>query len=134
MREGQEKKTEPQCSSSALFELVSIDSVNLEPSIGYKFILVIVDHFTRFTQSARAAAEKLFNDFIPRFGIPGRIHHNGHEFDNQLFHFLEKYCGVALCRTTPYYPQGNGQVERFNKTLLAILRTLSDRMSMTAEF
>lgn len=61
-----------------------------------------------------------------RFGFPTRLHHDqGKEFKNKLFAKLEEYSGVKGSRTTPYHPQGNGQVKGFNRTQ-AMLRNLPE--------
>ena len=109
------------------FKLIVFDFLHLEKSSGgYEHILVVMDHFTRYAQayatrnkSAKTVAQKLYSDFILRFGFLSRIH-----LENRLHRELEKLCGMEHSRMTPYHPQGNGR--RFNRTLLGMLSTLPE--------
>ena len=96
-------------------------------------VLVVTDHFTRFSQAyvtnnqkAKTVAETLWEKYLSQYGWPEKIlTDQGGSFEAELFDELCKETKIAKIRTCPYRPQGNGQVERFNKTLLNMIGTLN---------
>ncbi|MCG7878036.1 MAG: DDE-type integrase/transposase/recombinase [Candidatus Thiodiazotropha taylori] len=121
--------------SSSPMEIVCLDYLSLERSKGgYESILVITDHFSRYAQAiptmnqtAKTTARVLFDNFVVHYGFPARIHSDqGANFESQLIKELCQIAKVEKSRTTPYHPMGNGQVERFNQTLLQMLGTLEE--------
>ena len=73
-------------------------------------------------------ATKIWNEFIPQFGFPAKIHHDqGTEFNNNLWKELHRCSGVVASNTTPYHPQGNGMVERLNRTAQNMLKAIPER-------
>ena len=120
-------------STSQPLELVCTDFLTLETSKGgYQHILVITDHFTRFAQAiptrnmtAHTTGEVILNSYFFAYGYPQRLHSDqGDNFEGNLIKELCKMIGTKKSRNTPYHPMGNGQCERFNKTLLSMLGTL----------
>ncbi|XP_060758004.1 uncharacterized protein LOC132868818 [Neoarius graeffei] len=104
-------------------------------SSGNKYILVIIDQFTRWVeafavpdQGAETTAKKLVYEFIARFGSPLELHTDqGRNFESCLFQSVCRLLQITKTRTTPYHPASNGQVERFNRTLLQMIRCYVDK-------
>ena len=116
---------------SGRFERVAMDllDVSVISAKGYKYILVVCDYFTKYTEAyplkdktARSVADALMDLWLPRYGFPLFLHSDqGKEFDNAMIHTLSELLGTVKTKTTPYHPRSDGLVERFNRTLLAML-------------
>ncbi len=122
--------------TSVPLELVCIDFWSAEGRNGENVdVLVITDHFTKLAhafpcpnQTAKVVAQKLWNQFFCIYGFPQRIHSDkGANFESKLIAELLLVSGVRKSHTTPYHPMGNGQTERFNRTLGNMIRSLSPR-------
>lgn len=97
---------------------------------GNRYILVATDVFTKYVeiwavpnQTAEVCASIILNDVIARWGAPLTIHTNqGAAFESRMFGKLCQMLSVKKTRSRARHPQGNGQVERFNRTLLRMVR------------
>ena len=100
-----------------------------ETDEGNRYILVISDYFTKWTEAfampnmeAKTVARIIVEEVIVRFGVPYTIHSDqGRQYESKLF---AEVCGlleIEKTRTTPYHPKSDGMVERFNRTLETML-------------
>ena len=123
--------------ASSPLEKIHIDLLGPFPTSnsGNNYILSIVDQFTKWieifpvkSQTSEETAKTIVDGLISRFGCPIEIvTDQGKCFESNLFQALCSILNITKTRTTPYHPAANGQVERYNRVILAMMRcTLKD--------
>ena len=110
---------------------VAMDIVGPLPSTerGNRYILVVVDYFTKWpeafaiqNQETRTVAQKLVDEWVSRYGVMQQLHSDqGKNFASETFKELTDILGVKTTQTSPFHPQGDGMVERLNRTLKDML-------------
>ena len=96
---------------------------------GNKYILVVTDVFSKWVEAfplqvtdGLTLTSILMDEVICRYGVPQQLHSDqGSNLNAEVNQRLCQLLGIERSRTTAYHPQGNGQVERFNRTVEAIL-------------
>ena len=95
-----------------------------------KSILTMIDGLTGWAeavpiadQSAPTVARAVYTEWISRYGVPEQLHSDrGVQFESAVFAELCAVFEIEKTQTTPYRPQANGKCERFNRTLISMLR------------
>lgn len=130
-----QRHTKSGCDNIAIpkgrFQHIHMDIVGpLPPSSEYRYILTIVDRFSRWPEAyplrdimSTTIAQTFIKEYVSRFGVPCKITTDqGPQFESKLFAELTKFLGTVRIRTTGYHPQSNGMVERFHRQLKAAIR------------
>ncbi len=109
-----------------LFYRVALDTAwpLLETKSGNKYILVAVDHYSKWCKAkavadhgAKTAAKFLEDDVICRYGVPKFVlTNNGGEWAAEFDVMCRDY-GIQHQQTAPQWPQCNGMAERLIKTI-----------------
>ncbi|KFD54649.1 hypothetical protein M513_04349, partial [Trichuris suis] len=111
---------------SAAWDKLGVDIVGplQGMSYGHRFAVTMIDYYSKWPevhfcqQPTTKEVLNFFQEIFSRDGYPSEIvTDNGKQFTSYEFkRFLEEHA-IRHSKTSLYYPQVNGEVERFNRTL-----------------
>ena len=116
------------------FQTLSMDYLALDiDRSGYGHVLIVTDVFTKYAfaiptknETATTVAKVLMGIFNT-FGLPERLlSDRGRNFESQVIEQLCTLLGVNKVFTCPYSPRSDAICERFNRTLISMVGTLSE--------
>ena len=107
----------------------------LKTPTGNEYVLAITHYFTKYTEAfpmqnttAETVANILVHKWITYKGQPSEIHTDrGANFESNLVKEVCRLYNIDKTRTTSYHPQSDGQVERYNKSIVDIMKRLVKR-------
>ena len=114
------------------FSFIVVDAIGPLPQSkkGNKYILTIVDYLTRFVEAFPVKDLKtstwlstLLEGIVTRYGVPlNLLSDQGSNFVSTLAEDFYKTLGIRKKTSTAYHPETQGLVERFNGTLIRIIK------------
>ena len=112
------------------FDRVGVDIIQFPQSRqGNRYAVVFMDYLTKWPevfpvpdQTAATVARLLVEEIVSRHGVPAEVLSDRRRtFLSGLMREVEELLGFHKTNTSAYHPQTDGLVERFNRTLTAML-------------
>ena len=112
------------------WEMLAADILEVPVSRkNHRYLLVVMDYFTKWVEAiplqdqTAASVTQTIIKICSTFGVPSILHSDqGRNFESHMLQQMLQAFGIQKCRTTAYHPQCDGMVERFNRSLLQMLR------------
>ena len=115
------------------FALVSYDFMGpfRTSTSGNRYVIVAVDYFTKWVEaaavkdcSAVTTARFMLDNIIYRHGVPASvIADQAQNFESKIVAELCRLYKIRKLRSSPYHAEGNGAVERENRSIKELLRS-----------